>query len=278
VVVRTPAADQGPTVDDDRIQPGCEPWREQGTGDRAATGVVLTHGFTGNPRATTPLGRRLLEAGHTVEVVRLPGHGTTVADMARTRYADWRGAVEEALTRMSAACARVVLAGHSMGGTISLDLASAHPELVDGVAVINPPLLDRTDPLARLAPILQFVMPPVPRDLAGLPSDDVARPDVHEGAYDKVPAKAAQSLIRELPRIRSQLLNLTQPLLVITSPKDHTVPAADSDALVELVGSVDVERLRTERSYHLPQLDWDRPAVEEAVLNFVARVHERVTA
>jgi carboxylesterase len=278
VVVRTPAADQGPTVDDDRIQPGCEPWREQGTGDRAATGVVLTHGFTGNPRATTPLGRRLLEAGHTVEVVRLPGHGTTVADMARTRYADWRGAVEDALTRMSAACERVVLVGHSMGGTISVDLASAHPELVHGVAVINPPLLDRTDPLARLASILQFVMPPVPRDLAGLPSDDVARPDVNEGAYDKVPAKAAQSLIRELPRIRSQLLNLTQPLLVVTSPRDHTVPAADSDALVELVGSVDVERLRTDRSYHLPQLDWDRPAVEEAVLDFVARVHERVTA
>lgn len=265
-------------MDDDRIQPGCQPWREQGTGDRAATGVVLTHGFTGNPRATTPLGRRLLEAGHTVEVVRLPGHGTTVADMAQTRYGDWREAVEAALLRMSADCARVVLVGHSMGGTISADLASAHPELVHGVVAMNPQLLDPTQSLAKVAPVLQYVVPIVPRDLAGLPTDDIARPDVTEGAYDKVPAKSAQSLIRELPRVRSQLLNLTQPLLVITSPQDHTVPAENSDALVELVGSVDVERLRTERSYHVPQLDWDRAKVEEAVLDFVARVHERVAA
>jgi len=265
-------------VDDDRIQPGCEPWRESGSGDLAATGVVLTHGFTGNPRATTPLGQRLLAAGFSVDVVRLPGHGSTVADMGRTRYPDWRATVEEALLRMSSQCARVVLVGHSMGGTISLDLASAHPELVHGVAVINPLLLDPTQPLAKVAPVLQHLVPVVPRDLAGLPTDDIARPDVSEGAYDKVPAKAAQSLIRELPRVRSQLLNLTQPLLVITSPNDHTVPADHSDALVELVGSVDVERFRAERSYHLPQLDWDRPAVEETVLDFVARMHERVAA
>lgn len=261
-------------MDTDRIQPGCEPWRATGEGDRARTGVVVTHGFTGNPRATTPLAQVLHGRGFTVDVVRLPGHGSTVRDLGRTRYPDWRDAVEAALDRTLADCDRVVLVGHSMGGTLSLDLASARPSDVAGVAVINPQVSHPIQPLARIAPVLQYVTPAVPRDLAGLPSDDIARPDVVEGAYAKVPAKAAQSLINALRGVRERLLDLTQPLLVITSPKDHTVPAANSDVLVELVGSADVRRITCARSYHLPQIDWDREQVETAVADFVADVHD----
>lgn len=265
-------------MDTDRIQPGCEPWRALGDGDRAGTGVVLTHGFTGNPMATTPMGRLLHQQGFTVDVVRLPGHGSTVRDLRRTRYADWRAAVEAALDRTLADCDRVVLVGHSMGGTLSVDLASARPDDVAGVVAINPQVSNPTQPLARLAPVLQYLVPVVPRDLAGLPSNDIARPDVVEGAYGQVPARAAQSLINALRGIRERLLDLTQPLLVVTSPQDHTVPAVNSDALVELVGSADVERVTCQRSYHLPQLDWDREQVESAVVAFVERVHAPAVA
>lgn len=265
-------------MDTDRIQPGCEPWRARGDGERARTGVVVTHGFTGNPMATTPLARVLHDHGFTVDVVRLPGHGSTVADLRRTRYADWRAAVEAALDRTLADCDRVVLAGHSMGGTLSVDLASARPHDVAGVVAINPQISNPIQPLARLAPVLQHLVPVVPRDLAGLPSNDIARPDVVEGAYAQVPAKAAQSLIGALRGIRERLLDLTQPLLVVTSPQDHTVPAVNSDALVELVGSADVERVTCQRSYHLPQLDWDREQVESAVVSFVERVHAPAVA
>lgn len=260
-------------MDTDRIQPGCEPWRTAGDDEHGRTGVVLTHGFTGNPRATTPLGQLLQQRGHTVDVVRLPGHGTTVRDLARTRYADWRRAVGEALDRAVADCDRVVLVGHSMGGTLSLDLASARPADVAGVVVINALVVEPREPLARLAPILQYVLPMVPRDLAGLPTDDIARPDVSEGAYAWVPAKASVSLVAELSRIRSQLLDLVQPLLVVSSPQDHTVSPDNSDSLMELVGSADAQRLVCQRSYHIPQLDWDREQVEEAVVAFVDRVH-----
>lgn len=261
-------------MDDDRIKPGCEPWRATGAGDRARTTVVVTHGFTGNPLATTPLGRRLHEVGFSVEVVRLPGHGSTVRDLGRTRYEHWRAAVEAAVDRGLDAGERVVLVGHSMGGTLSVDVASSRPAEVAGVAAINPQVADPTQLLAKLAPLLQYALPFVPRDAAGLPSNDIARPDIEEGAYGWVSARAAQSLIRQLPRIRRQLLDLVQPLLVVTSPQDHTVPSHNSDALVELVGSGDVERVIAHRSYHVPQLDWDRETVEVAVESFVIRVHE----
>ena len=265
-------------MDTERIQGGCEPWRARGEGDRARTGVVVTHGFTGNPQATRPLGELLHGLGHTVDVVRLPGHGSTVRDLGRTRYADWRRTVEEALDRTAAECDRVVLVGHSMGGTLSLDVASSRPADVAGVVAINALVLDRTELLARLAPLLQWVLPVVPRDAAGLPTDDIARPDVTELAYPRVPAKAAQSLMRELPRIRAQLLDLVQPLLVITSPRDHTVRPANGDAIAELVGSGEVRRVTAARSYHVPQIDWDRDLVQDEVAAFVDRVHASAAA
>lgn len=265
-------------VDTDRIQPGCAPWRAVGEGDRASTGVVLTHGFTGNPLSTTPMGKCLHERGHTVEVVRLPGHGSTVRDLGRTRYQRWRATVEEAVDRALADSDRVVLVGHSMGGTLSLDVASARPSDVAGVVAINAIVTAPTQLLARLAPALQHLVRVVPRDAAGLPTNDIARPDVTEAAYARVPARAAQSLMRELPRIRGQLLDLVQPLLVVTSPQDHTVDPVNSDAIVELVGSADVERLTCPRSYHIPQIDWDRDLVESAVVAFVDRVHATAPA
>lgn len=265
-------------MDTDRIQDGCAPWRARGEGDRARTGVVLTHGFTGNPRATRPLAELLHGLGHTVDLVRLPGHGSTVRDLGRTRYRDWRRTVEEALDRTAAECDRVVLVGHSVGATLSLDLASARPDDVAGVVAINALVLDRTELLARLAPALQWVLPMVPRDAAGLPTDDIARPDVSESAYARVPARAAQSLMRELPRIRAQLLDLVQPLLIITSPRDHTVLPRNGDAVAELVGSGDVRRVTAARSYHVPQIDWDRELVETEVAGFVERVHATAAA
>lgn len=257
------------------VMPGCEPWSAAGSGDHAATTVVLCHGFTGNPLATRPLGEVLNAAGFGVEVVRLPGHGTSVDDLRTTRYADWRGAVETAVDRArnTAGVERVVLVGHSMGGTISLDVASARPDDIAGIVAINAVILEPTQLLARLAPLLQYVIPVVPRDLAGLPTDDIARPDVSETAYPKVSARAAQSLMSNLARIRSQLLDLTMPLMVVMSPQDHTVEAHNSDTIVELVGSSDIRRITCDRSYHVPQLDWDRELVEQSVLTFVTDVH-----
>jgi carboxylesterase len=252
--------------------PGAEPWSSPGSGDRGGTGVVLVHGFTANPIAFRSLGQLLAAEGYAVEVPLLPGHGTSHRDLARTRYADWFAAVQRATERLAATCTEVVLVGHSMGGTLALDLASRRRDLVSGCAVINPQVLDPEQPLAKVARVLQYLVPFVPRDLAGLPTNDIALPGVEEGCYPMVSARAAQSLIRELPRVRAQLLDLEQPLLVVYSPDDHTVPARSSEELLDLVGSSQVTRLVTDRSYHVPMLDYDARRLEKAVLYFVGEV------
>lgn len=252
---------------------GAEPWSAPGSGEEAETGVVVVHGFTGNPLATRALGERIAHAGHGVEVVLLPGHGTDHRDLARTRYGDWFAAVRRTVEELrGGGCRRVVVVGHSLGGTLAVDLASRRGELVDGVVAINPQIRDREGLLARIAPILQHVLPYVPRDVAGLPTNDIARPGVAEGSYPMISAKAAQSLIAELPRIRAQLPDLKQPLLVASSTRDHSVPPQDSRALIELVGSDRAELLPLERSYHVPMLDYDAERLEDAVVAFVGEV------
>lgn len=252
--------------------PGAEPWSAAGSGERGAVGVIVTHGFTGNPASTRPLGQRLAAEGFSVEVPVLPGHGTDHHDLARTRYSDWVGAVERLVDHLRPRLEYLILVGHSMGGTLSLDIASRRPTEIDAVVSINAPLTDRGGLLATLSPLLQYLVPSVPRGLAGMPPNDVARPGVRELAYDRVPARAAHSLLVELPRIRAQLLDLTQPLLVVRSLVDHTVPPRDGLELQELVGSADVREMLCERSYHVVMLDHDGPAVEAAVVEFVTDV------
>ena len=251
---------------------GAEPWSAPGMGERGEVGVVLVHGFTGNPIATRPLGQRLAREGYSVEVLLLPGHGTSHRDLGRTRYADWLGAVQRAVEHLRHDCRTVILVGHSMGGTLSLDLASRRQHLVDGLAVINPPLFPPHNPLAKLAPVLQHLVPYVPRDLASLPTDDICRPGVKEGSYALVPAKAAQSLLGEYERIRAQLPDLRQPLLAVWSTQDHSVDPRSTAAMLELVGSEEVTRLQLERSYHCPMLDYDAERLEQAVVDFVGEV------
>ena len=251
--------------------PGAEPFSARGSGARGAVGVVVVHGFTANPIGTRPLGLRLAAAGYSVEVPLLPGHGTSARDLARTRYADWRATVENAVATLARGCDHIVLVGHSMGGSITLDLAAYGTQRLAGAVTINSLVLDREEVLAKIAPVLQYVVPFVPRDAAGMPTDDLAKPGVDEHAYAWVSARAAQSYIAELPRIRAGLQRVSCPVLVVTSPEDHTVDPANGDAIADgLTAAERVERFTTRRSFHVPLLDYDADALEERILAFVA--------
>jgi carboxylesterase len=253
--------------------PGAEPFSARGHGARGSVGVVVVHGFTANPIGTRPLGLRLAAQGYSVEVPLLPGHGTSARDLARTRYADWRATVANAVTTLGRGCEHIVIVGHSMGGSITLDLAGSREHVLAGAVVINSLVLGREEIIARAAPLLQYVVPFVPRDVAGMPTDDLAKPGVDEHAYAWVSARAAQSFIAELPRIRAGLADVSCPVLVVTSPEDHTVDPANGDAIADGLTSAErVERLTTPRSFHVPLLDYDAEPLEHRIVAFVADV------
>ncbi|MCB9564970.1 MAG: alpha/beta fold hydrolase [Kofleriaceae bacterium] len=250
---------------------GAEPWSAPGAGARAGIGIVVSHGFTGNPTATRGVGEALAGRGFAVEVVRLPGHGTHWRDMKATRYVDWRGEVERAAVALHAAGKRVVVAGLSLGGTIALDLAASRGDVLAGAVAINGTVLDRAGVAARLAPVTQLFIPAIPARLAGLAKNDIARGG-DEHAYPTVPLKAAYSAMRVLPALRAALPGIAIPVLVAYSPQDHSVSPENSRAVLRALAGKDVTELVLERSFHVATLDHDADLLVDEITRFADRV------
>lgn len=258
-------------VDRFPIIPGAEPWSSAGHGARARIGILAVHGFTGNPVSMRPLAEGLAARGFALELPRLPGHGTNVQDMVRTRYADWRGEVERALKRLQMRTERCLLVGLSMGGTLVLDVASAGAD-VAGVVAINALALKRGGVAALFAPYVAKILPIVPARVAGLANNDAAKPGVDEKAYAYVPTAGGNSLVAELPRICEQLTRFHKPALIAYSLKDHSVAPDNSRAILRMLPGPDVTELRLERSYHLATLDYDQALLIDKITEFADRV------
>jgi carboxylesterase len=250
------------------FSPEAEAWSAAGSGTRAGTGILLIHGFTGSPVSLRPLAEQLAAAGFSIELPRLPGHGTSWRDMRRTRYDDWRAHTLAAARALAARSERLLLFGLSMGGTLALDVASGGGVQPAGVVTVNAQILDRQGLLVKLGPYIEKVLPVVPAQLAGLTPDDIAKPGVSEHAYRWVPSAAGNSLMRALPRVREQLAQISCPVLVIYSEQDHSVSPENSRALLRTLRSPELAQLKLERSYHVATLDHDQALIRERMITF----------
>jgi carboxylesterase len=244
------------------ILPGAEPFHFEG----GSTGILLSHGFTGSPQSMRLLGEYLArEGGFTVRCPRLPGHGTSPEDMAQTTAADWIGGLEEAFTELRQMCERVVVAGLSMGGTLTLYMAAMHPGEVQAIAPINAPVMLGSPDLAGLA-FMRNAPPVIP----GIGSD-IKRPGVTELAYPAVPVPAIRQLYALVGVTHDLLPRITCPVVVLQSRDDHVVNPANAPLIIEHIGSADKELIWLEDSYHVATLDNDMERIGQAILNLARR-------
>lgn len=244
------------------LMPGAEPLHHDGS----SVGVLLCHGYTGSPQSLRPWAEHLARRGHTVALPLLPGHGTRWQDLQVTAWQDWYATVDRELRVLSERCEKVVVCGLSMGGALALRLAARHGDAVTGVAVVNPgvsfPRLQ-----GYVLPVLRHLLP----STKGL-ADDIAKEGRHELGYPRVPLHAAHSLMQFFARVRTELPQVTQPLLVMHSRTDHVVPPADSAYVLSRVSSRDVTETVLEHSYHVATLDHDAERIFADTDAFVARL------
>ncbi len=229
------------------------------------TGVLVIHGFTGSPQSMRPIASAMAAAGHTVEMPLLPGHGTTVDDMLTTGWADWTAAVETAYLDLAARTDRVVVSGLSMGGSLTLWLATRHADiagivLINAAAVADPELMDG----------LQAFVDSGATTIDAI-GGDIAKEGVVEVAYDQTPLAPLLSLQHGLLDMAPELSKITMPTLVITSRDDHVVPPTSSDFIADNI-TAEAERLWLDDSFHVATLDHDEQRIIDAVADMVARV------
>jgi carboxylesterase len=250
-------------VADHAVMRGAEPFSASG----GPNGVLVLHGFTGSPQSMRPLAEAFASAGFAVELPLLPGHGTTVEDMAETGWADWSGTAEAAYSDLAVRCERVVVAGLSMGAALALWLATRHPEIA-GLVLVNPAMGTPADDVMR-APLVELLNSGE-RLMPGL-ANDVADPDVTELAYDQTPIAALVSLLDGIEELYPRLSEIACPVLLMIAPQDHVVPPGAREAIEATVAGP-IEHVTLERSFHVATIDYDRELIEQRALEFATRV------
>jgi carboxylesterase len=246
-----------------QVMDGAQPFSAKGD----TRGALVLHGFTGCPQSMRPLAEAFARAGFTVELPRLPGHGTTPEDMAKYQWSDWTVAVDEAYQDLAQRTKKIVVAGLSMGGSLTLWLAEKRPEIA-GIVVVNPVVEDQDfaafleGATALLASGQEF-MP----GIAG----DIADPNSKELGYDRVPNVTVKPLVEGVAKVKAKLSSIKCPALILHSVQDHLVPPGSTNLLKEhLAGSKEYVALNN--GYHVATIDLDRDEINERSVKFGQRV------
>ncbi len=229
--------------------------------------VLLLHGWTGWPGRLAPLAERLHEAGYTVVVPRLPGHGTSMRDMLETDASVWlRRAIDEYLD-LSAQYPGAYVAGTSMGAILATIVAARFD--VPRVALLAPAFRN-TNRSIVLAPLLRRIIPRVRGDWReDHETDPRAREMGREYATYHYTAMAAEML--RMQRIGRRVLPaLRAETLVVVSRSDQTVPLEVVELIARRSSAARLETVVVDRSNHHLAEHVDREIVAEAVVHWFA--------
>ena len=248
---------------------GAEPFAYEGSD----VGVLVLHGFTGSTQSVHYLGEQLHHRfGFSVVGPRLPGHGTSPDEMARTGYLDWVGEAEAALRELAARKRKTFVTGLSMGGTLTLNLAARCPDLVAAIAPIAPAAGLMNDGFATV-----LSMNPPPDRIPGIGSD-IKAPGVKELAYEEVPVACMREVSLLISITRDLMHKIVCPALVIHGREDHVVPPANAMAVINTIRSDDARLLWLNNSYHVATLDNDKDVIVDRVGAFFAEIAKAAAA
>jgi carboxylesterase len=243
-------------------------------------GCLLVHGFTATPDEMRPLAEALAAAGFPVRAVRLAGHGTDVADLARATWRDWFASVEAGLAALARDVPRVAAAGMSLGALLVLHLAATRPDALAALILAGTPIR-LPDLRIRLLPLLARI-PWTARRLAVIPKrgggPDVADPVARAAStsYRAMPLPAILELLRCQATVRGELGRVRQPALLLHGRGDHSVPPATLVLLRRSLRAAHVETAILERSWHVVTVDHDRDEVGRLAVDFLDRVERGV--
>ena len=240
------------------IMPGCEPY----SATNGPLGVLVLHGFTGNPSSMRSLAERIAGQGFSVELPRLPGHGTTVEDMMTTSWSDWSGAALEAFDGLEQRCSHVAVVGLSMGGGLTAFVGERRD--VAALVFINPVVMKPGDELVDGLKEL------IDSGLSSIESigSDIKKEGGVEASYSATPLRCVLSLFDGLVEVHHDLAKITAPSLVLSSREDHVVTSDNGDEIVAK-SSGPVERVWLENSYHVATIDNDQEIVETSTVDFL---------
>jgi carboxylesterase len=240
-------------------------WNEPIYREGSRVGVLVIHGFTGSPRSMHEYAERFAQAGCSVALPLLTGHGRTPEEMEKAKRADWTADAEKAYQWLQPKTDRIFVTGLSMGGTLTLWMAEQHLE-VAGIITVNAALRFPQEAQMKIAGTFG-----IPRWMKAI-GNDIKKPGQDERAYLKIPIRATRQLAMLLAAVRAGLDRIRCPALIFSSREDHAVPPANQQELYHSLRSEEKELVMLENSYHVATMDLDKELIFQRALDFV-RAH-----
>ena len=229
-------------------------------GDEA---ILLLHGLAASPYALKEIANFYATKGYTVYVPVIKGHGTSVFDLEKTNYLDWRNSAEQAYDKLSKNHSKIYVIGASLGGLLALDLASDHD--VKGVVVLNTPIEFKSE-LSKVLPLVYLVSPYLIRGLFTLEELPVA---TELKLYDSLPLKSAAQLLSYIEFIKPKLKNINAPIFVIQSVKDDLVELESASFILNNINSKNEDLLFLKNSTHINIIKEDREIFKQRSYKFI---------
>lgn len=202
--------------------------------DPPRAGALLVHGLSDSPYSLRSLALALHARGVTVIGLRVPGHGTCPAALARATCEDWSAAVRVAMRGLAERVpprTPLLMVGYSNGGALSVQYAaeavrtSNRPRPV-GLVLISPMI--GITPLAGLTELYPAVTP-----FSGEPklAWSAVQPEIDPFKYSSWPINASLQGYRLTQKLRARLDALAAAgrmgelptILAVQSAADSTV-------------------------------------------------------
>jgi len=250
-----------------RVHKSCVDFLLQGD---AHIAVLLIHGFHGSNTEIRPLAEYLFRnLGYTVRGVRLPGHGTSVVEMATIKNGDYLNYIFEEYQHLRDHYKYVVVIGFSMGALLATHLAAKRD--VDLLVLMGMPIwiLKKTYSqklLKLLAWVLSFIWPFIYKfETNNFYDKKAAR---KRFAYAYIPMVSFIELFGLIEKTMPLFKKITCPTLVIHSRQDTVCAPESSEEVIRRLGTTDKEMIWVEESSHILCLDQKKDEVLNAVGEF----------
>jgi carboxylesterase len=227
-------------------------------------GILAIHGFTGSPHDMTYLANRLNESGFTVSVPRLSGHGTCAGDFVLSNWKYWLRRVIDDYYDLSSICDEVYITGLSMGGLLTLILASMfNPKKIVTIAAA----IDPFDKRLKWSPILSLFVRTIHKEDPTVYDSDSMNYLKRE-YWNTTYLKQARSLYKLIKITKKRLPYIKSDILVLASENDKTVTLKAADIIYKGVSSGVREKKVFKKSSHVMTNDVEKKEVADEIIKW----------
>lgn len=242
-------------------------------------GIVFQHGFIGSNIDFLYIANHFASSNFRVVLPLLPGHGVNADSIHPTCYLDWieKHAKSIEFLRHEREDRKIFLVGHSLGGCLSLIQAARRDDIAGVITIAG--VVKYFSFLHFLAKILGKTMGERKVKYRKFKFHDkrlFSNPYIKriETNFHRITLKTLMEAINLIEEADKALPQIKQPILVIHSKKDRTVPFFNAKRILKRVKSASKRLVSLDQSHHIVVADTDKDRVIYEINTFISLLEQ----